>query len=284
MKKILYPILAVVVFLTMQSAVGIVITVVGALSDPELAKKAIATGDSDALMTVVGSDWLAAAVVLSGILTVAVIALLKMIDWKQVLNVRTIDWKWGIVSIVAAIFGIFALDVLEEMMDLPNLMEDTFTDMSNSVVGALCIGVAGPVLEEFIFREGMEGYMLRNGVNKWGAIMGSALAFGIIHLNPAQVPFAFAMGIILGVIYYKSGNIVLTSILHVLNNSIAVWQMHTMGEELKDFKLVDWMGGTTIALVCSALCLVLCVFLLTGVWKKYHPRHSENVATAAIVS
>ena len=270
MKKVVYPIFAVIVFIIMQAVAGGALMAVGALRNIDKAKAIANSGDSNAMMKeLVSPDMLALAIVVSGILTIIVIALLKMIDWKHVLNVKMIDWRWGLVSILAAMFGIFALDIAEDMLDLPNLMEETFRDMSNSVMGALGIGLLGPIIEEFIFREGIEGYMLRNGVNKWVAIIGSALAFGIIHLNPAQVPFAAAMGIILGIIYYKSGNIVLTSILHILNNSIAVWQMYTMGEELKDFKLVDWLGGTLDAVFFMVAGIGLCFLWMTVAMKRY---------------
>ena len=269
MKKFLLPILAVIVFLFMQAAAGIVIAVVGLAMHPEMIKSVKASGNMDEMMNSLGTDALSWAIVICGILTIVVIALLKMIDWKRVLNLKMIDWTWGFIGIVAAFFGIYASNIMEEMLNLPNLMEDTFLDMSNSVAGVLSVGVLGPIIEEFIFREGVEGYMLRNGVNKWVAIFGSALAFGIIHLNPAQVPFAAVMGIILGIIYYKSGNIVLTSILHILNNSIAVWEMYSMGEELKDFSMVEWMGGTGISIAVMAVCIFICVFLLMRFWKKY---------------
>ncbi len=270
MKKVVYPIFAVIVFIIMQAVAGVALVAVGALRNIDKAKAIAASGDSDAMMKELASpDMLALAIVVSGILTIIVIALLKMIDWKQVLNVKTINWSWGAASIVAAFAGIFALDIAEEMLDLPNLMEDTFTDMSNSVMGALGIGLLGPIIEEFIFREGIEGYMLRGGVNKWVAIVGSALAFGIIHLNPAQVPFAAAMGIILGVIYYKTGNIVITSILHILNNSIAVWQMYTLGDAAKDFSLVESVGGTTHAVILMMVGAAVCVTMLISFWRKY---------------
>jgi len=269
MKKIIYPIFAVVVFLVMQAIAGGLLGLIGLILSPETLNEVRTTGDPNALMTAVAPDALAWGIALSGIATVGIIALLKMIDWKNVLNIKTIRWGWGAVSIVAAICGIFALDILEEMMDLPNLMEDMFTDMANSVMGVLCIAIVGPVVEELVFREAFLGYMVRNGVNKWIAIIASALAFGIIHLNPAQVPFAAAMGFILGIIYYKTGNIVIPIILHVLNNSVAVWQMHVLGDAAKDFSMIEWLGGQGKSMILLCVCSFLCAALLTHFWRKY---------------
>ncbi len=277
MKKVLYPILAVIAFVFMQSAAGVSIAVFELIKNPELIKQMKSGGDPNAILNdLMSGDVLAWGILISGIVTIGVLALLKMIDWKQVLNVKMIDWKWSVVSIIACAFGIFSVNILEEMADLPNLMEDEFTDMSNSLIGALSIGLIGPIIEEFIFREGVEGYMLRNGVNKWVAITASALVFGIIHLNPAQVPFAVTIGFLLGIIYYKTGNIVITSILHILNNSVAVWQMYTMGEAAKDFSLIEWLGGQGYAVGIGCVCAILCSVLLRHFWKAYQVKKIEN--------
>ena len=277
MKKVLYPILAVIAFVFMQSAAGVSIAVFELIKNPELIKQMKSGKDPNALLNdLMSGDVLAWGILIRGIITIGVIALLKMIDWKQVLNVKMIDWKWSVVSIIACAFGIFSVNILEEMADLPNLMEDEFTNMSNSLIGALSIGLFGPIIEEFIFREGVEGYMLRNGVNKWVAITASALVFGIIHLNPAQVPFAVTIGFLLGIIYYKTGNIVITSILHILNNSVAVWHMYTMGEAAKDFSLIEWLGGQGYAVGIGCVCAILCSVLLRHFWKAYQVKKIEN--------
>ena len=172
---------------------------------------------------------------------------------------------------------VFVTDVLGEVLDLPNMMEDQFIEMSNTVIGALAIGVVGPIIEEFIFREGILGYMLRGGMNKWVAISASALAFGIIHLNPAQVPFAAAVGFVMGIIYYKTGNIVVTSILHILNNCVSVWMSFSMGEAIKDFSLIEWMGGTVSAIIITIPMLALGVLLLWYFWKREKGEHFVEV-------
>lgn len=267
MKKILYPILAVIVFVIMQAAAGVVVCVAAIIKDRNLLDVA-RTGDQNALMSAVDVNALAWGIILSGLVTVGVIALLKMIDWKTVFDFKMINWKESPLAIIGAVLGIFALDIFEEMMDLPNEMEDVFLGMSNTLVGALSISVVGPIIEEFIFREGILGYMLRNGVNKWGAIVASALVFGIIHLNPAQVPFAAAMGIILGIIYYKTGNIVLTCILHIVNNSMFTLMSYTMGDAVKDASLVESLGGTVVAVIIGILSIGLCVLFLKLFWKR----------------
>ena len=271
MKKVLYPILAVVTFLVMQGLASVIIIGILAVLHPGSLHEITSKGSPDNILNKY-PEIISWAVVLSGAATIAVVSLLGMIDWKKTWNGRNIKWTWGGGAIVAAIAGIFALDIVEEMIDLPNLMEDEFSAMASSFAGMLSIGVLGPIIEELIFREGILGHMLRGGMNKWVAITASSLVFGIIHLNPAQIPFATAMGFIFGIIYYKTGNIVIPVILHVLNNSNAVWVMYTLGDAAKDFSLVEALGGNTPAIMLMALPGLSCIIYMSIFWKKYQPK------------
>ena len=276
MKKFLYPIFILFVFVATQAIAGMMIAGVSAASHPEALEEMMNTGDTNVLTSMIDTDSLAVAIIAGGFVTIVVLALMRMIDWKKVLNVKMIDWKNSWYAIAGAVAGVFALDVIEEMMDLPDLMEQTFTGMANSTLGVLSIAVLGPIVEEFVFREGIEGYMLRKGVSKWWAIGISAFIFGIVHLNPAQVPFAAAMGVLFGIIYYKSGNIVLTTILHILNNSVAVWQMNVLGEDAKDFKIVEWLGGTWTAVGAICAGLGLCGLWMINFWHLYRAKEITN--------
>ena len=270
MKKVLYPILAVIVFMVMQVFAGIAMIIFAIVKNPTLIDSIKHGTNPETLINeIMAGDSLGWALILSGILTVLIIAALKMIDWKTVFNVKIIDWKISMIGIIGALIGIFYTDVVSEFFDLPNDMEDVFLNMSNTLMGALAIGVICPVVEELIFREAILGYMLKSDVNKWVAIIASALVFGIIHANLAQIPFAIVIGIIFGIIYYKTGNIVITSILHIVNNSFAVWTMYSMGEDAKNVSLTEWLGGTGIAVGILIPLSVVCFWMLRYFWLSY---------------
>jgi membrane protease YdiL (CAAX protease family) len=273
MKKVLYPILVIVLFLVVQSFAGIGVAIFGIIKDPDFFHQMNGGDPNQIINKLFSDDSLAWALIISDIVIVGIIALLKMINWKTVLNFRMIEWKWGSIGIMAAVFGIFVLDIMAEWFQLPNEMEGVFNNLSNSLVGALSIAILGPIAEEFIFREGILGYMLRSGMNKWVAITASALVFGIIHLNPAQVPFAAGIGFIFGIIYYRTGNIVITSILHILNNSTAVLLMVLQGEEAEDTKLGDLLGGPVMSLAICIPLLAVGVNCLRVFWKESRTEH-----------
>lgn len=252
MKKVLYPILAVVIFLLMQSLSGLLYVKYG-----------------DASIT-----W---CVMLSGVATATVLSCLRFFRWREAFNVNTIDWHTGIVGVAATIFGVLSLDITSEIANLPDVMLEEFITMSSTIEGVLCIAVISPIVEEIVFRECMLGQLLRYGTNRWIAIIATSLVFGIIHFNPIQIPFAAAMGVILSIIYYKSGNIVLTSIIHILNNSAAVVQMRVLGDDVADFSLIDWLGGNTASAICAAVSMAICVVLLRQFWVTYKTQKYETV-------
>ena len=124
--------------------------------------------------------------------------------------------------------------------------------------------------EEVVFREGIQGCLLRGGVKPWTAAVVSALCFGIIHLNPAQVPFAFVVGLMLAVIYQKTGNVVITSLLHILNNSVSVALMRVLGDGAEEFTLTEWYDLTPLTVWCPIVILgFLSVWSLCLFYKKY---------------
>ena len=85
----------------------------------------------------------------------------------------------------------------------------------------LTTGILAPIAEEISLR-----FMVQKGMTRAGekfAIFWSALIFGILHMNLFQSTYAFLMGLLICFIYYKTNyNLWYTTIIHVVNNSIAV--------------------------------------------------------------
>lgn len=253
MKMFVKPIVAVLLFLAMQLLSGLVFTVFG-------------MNAQDAM--VAHSDWLAWATIISGLLTALILYRMRMFRTKT-LDPRHINWGYAHLGVVGSLVGIFAVDLISEMLDLPDLMQMEFIQLANSMWGILAIAIVGPIVEELVFRASFLGYLVRNGLDSRIAIIISALVFGIIHFNPAQIPAATIIGVLLGVVYVKSHSIVLTSIIHIINNSLAIYEMRKFGETINDFSLTQVIGGT-LTLVFIATSVLLCYVFLSEYVRKYH--------------
>lgn len=153
-------------------------------------------------------------------------------------------------------------------IQMPKNLEQIFIELCHSPFGLLSVCLIGPLLEELIMREGVMGSMLRRGVNPWTAIILSSVLFGAMHMNMSQFVFATIGGISLGILYYKSGNIILPLIVHVLNNTLSC--LLTLTVEVDD--LTQLLGGQTIVYLLLALTWGISAILFVKYWKAV-PAH-----------
>ena len=165
-------------------------------------------------------------------------------------------------SIPLIVAGMLFINLCSEFLGLPDLMQDTFHGMSRNVFGIISIAIMAPLVEELLFRGAIQGYMLRKGMKPLHAILIASAIFGIVHMNPIQIPFAFAIGLIFGWLYYRTGSVVPGIIGHFINNSIACLQMATLTEEEFNTKTIEWLGaGPTYALFAISLAVMIGMFL-----------------------
>ena len=197
---------------------------------------------------------------------------LRYIRLTSAANLASISWKHALLGIAGGVLGAVSLSVVAQNVELSDMMKQLTLAMSHNVFGLLAVAIIGPVAEELLFREAIEGEMLRRGAKPWTAIIVSALAFGIIHLNLAQAIYAIPLGIIFGIIYYKTGNIIVTSLLHILNNSFAALQLYSMDESYDDTTIAEWLGSSTAAYALMALSGLLGLLFLKHFWDCYRPR------------
>jgi len=123
----------------------------------------------------------------------------------------------------------------------------------------LLTAIFAPIFEEWLCR----GMILRGLLTKmkpvW-AIVISALFFAVIHMNPWQALNAFIIGVIMGYVYYKTGSLILTMIIHFVNNGTAVVLSQFSSLEDVDFWIDIMPVGAYVALcVVGVVALVACL-------------------------
>ena len=252
-------ILTLLVFLLAQGAGTVLIVVTGLLTLPDLTT----SFDSSLLpLTLMAVD------ILAVLICYFLLHNIRLVTWGDIVS---ISWRPGLLGIAGGMLGALSVSVLTDGMELPEMMQQMTQAMSRSIMGVLALAIVGPIAEELLFREAIEGEMLRRGARPWTAILVSALAFGIVHFNFAQVLYALPLGILLGIIYYRTGNVVLTSLLHILNNSIVVVTLHTMGKDMADASYAEVFGSTFNAYAFMAISAVLCLVLMKNFW-TYYPK------------
>lgn len=110
--------------------------------------------------------------------------------------------------------------LLPEMPDFLKRMMESLTD-GPLWVSILCTSIFAPFFEEWLCRGMILRGMLRKVHPAWAIII-SAIFFAIIHFNPWQGIPAFALGCLFGLVYWKTGSLKLTILMHAVNNLTSV--------------------------------------------------------------
>ena len=179
---------------------------------------------------------------------------------------RTRPWAvlaWSVVASMGALIP--SIWIQEQMPELPNFAEQEFGTIMATPWGYLVIGLLAPLSEEIVMRGAILKELLKSEkLGVWPAITISALMFALIHMNPAQMPHAFLIGLLLGWMYWHTGSILPGVAYHWANNSIAFVMFAFYPDP--DMKLVDMFKGSELhvymALGFSLLILLPALFQL----------------------
>ena len=184
---------------------------------------------------------------------------------------RTRPWMvlaWSVVAAMGALVP--SIWIQEQIPELPNFAEQEFDTILGTPWGYLVIGLLAPLSEEIVMRGAILKELLKSEkLSVWTAITISALMFALIHMNPAQMPHAFLIGLLLGWMYWRSGSILPGVAYHWANNSIAFVMFAFYPDP--DMKLVDLFQGSEMhvymALGFSLLILLPAIFQL-NLWMR----------------
>lgn len=135
----------------------------------------------------------------------------------------------GIVCALLVIVGTLAMGFVSDALgsllpDMPEWLEDVLSRMTGGSVWAdfICVSLFAPFFEEWLCRGMILRGLLSNGMKPVWAIFVSALFFAVIHANPWQAVPAFLLGCLFGYVYYKTGSLKLTMLMHFTNNTFAL--------------------------------------------------------------
>ena len=200
------------------------------------------------------------ALVFSGIAMVVHLIYFKYIKFN-LKSFGEVPGKTVLLSIPLIVASMIFGNLCCELLNLSDYTQATSYAMSRNVFGILSITIMAPLVEELLFRGAIQGPLMRIGVKPLYAILASSAIFGVIHMNPAQILFAFAIGLIFGWLYYRTGSLVPGMVGHFINNTLAIIQMVVMTQEEINIKTIDWLGeGPTYTLFAVSFAIMIGMF------------------------
>jgi membrane protease YdiL (CAAX protease family) len=139
--------------------------------------------------------------------------------------------------------------------------------VNSALVGAITRVIIAPVCEETLFR-GIILHSFLKRFKRWNAILLASLLFGLSHVQPVRVFYAFFAGIVLGWIYSRYLSIVPTIFVHAIVNASGL--LVERAAHQSSFREVPRLGDIDIVvpLVVSIGALIAVGFWMAALDKR----------------
>lgn len=146
--------------------------------------------------------------------------------------------------------------------DMPEALKEVMEGLTsgNFILNFITVSLFAPFFEEWLCR-GMvlRGLLARTRMKPFWAIIVSALFFALIHMNPWQAVPAFLLGCLFGYVYYKTGSLKLTMLMHFTNNTFALICGHI--DSIKEMETWRDVIDGPAYLILMAACIMLTVLV-----------------------
>jgi len=149
---------------------------------------------------------------------------------RAVLGLPPVGWAPAAIAIVSGIAAIFAAalayDAIRQALHLSlKTNADVLLERAKyepfTVIATLLVAVlVAPICEETFFR-GFVFPGLAQALPIWGAIVSSALLFGLAHADLGSFVVLVAIGIVLAVVRWRTDSLWPGVVVHTLNNTIS---------------------------------------------------------------
>jgi len=152
------------------------------------------------------------------------------LDTRSVLQWRAPPW-WSVAlaPVIAAGTVALALAIVTATDPwFPDRSAGAFSDLLRSLMtpaGMLLVVLLPAICEELLFRGAMLG-LLRRGMPIWLAIGLQAVLFGAVHLMAERLLPTAAVGIVLGILAWRTRSLLPGMLVHALHNAGALWLAH----------------------------------------------------------
>ena len=201
--------------------------------------------------------------------SVVLILLFLLTRWCRVSRDYIRSHPWGMLAWCAllAIGMVLPLAWMEEQLPdswQVNIISTEMAGILKSTEGYFVVCMLAPLMEEILFRGAMIPALLgwwgkRTSTMKarWAAIATSALLFALAHMNPAQIPHALIVGVLLGWLYTKTHSIAPGRLIHWINNSAAYVVANMFPNIPIDAKLEVYFNGNEMAVAQAVISSML---------------------------
>lgn len=187
--------------------------------------------------------------------------LLEKVTFKRVAPVYNLKEGFDPIAILLGVVLIFAISVI--LLPLEEVLSPDSRTFPDGFGTLLTVVLLAPIFEEMIFRARLYNILSRNTSPLMSASL-SALAFGVVHLEPIVVIEALLVGVVLSYFYLSKRSIFTPIILHIFNNAFAyaLVMLSYNGKSLRELIGNSADVHLGVYLLCSLIVVVGSVFII----------------------
>jgi len=181
-----------------------------------------------------------------GFIILIVLAASPAVDMLQQLT-QMLPWS----KATLAKFKIAEDDYFKQVMVIARM-----NNFGDYIISMIMVALLPAVFEETLFRGGLQNLFSRWFKMPVLAIVMTSIIFSAIHGSYLGFLSRFALGFVLGWVYYRTGNIWLNIIAHFFNNGLALTSLYfssSRGTKMDPSKMEEhfpiWVGLISIAIV-----------------------------------
>jgi membrane protease YdiL (CAAX protease family) len=144
--------------------------------------------------------------------------------WSQLSLKTTLLLAVGLVGFALAfnyVYSEYVIPDIEMQDELRRLFNNIPKTGINSILLFGTVAILAPIIEELLFR-GLLQTSLSHRLPAIPSVIIAATVFAAIHFDPYAFPALFVMGGVFGYIYYRTGSLRVTILLHMINNGAAL--------------------------------------------------------------
>lgn len=146
--------------------------------------------------------------------------------------------------------GAQKIEVLLKSIERAEVYSPDITGGLQLLVAMFCVIIVAPLFEEMLFRGLVMGELMKI-MRPWAAITVQAILFSVAHEVLFQSIFAFAVGIVLGIVYHRTQSIKTSAICHGVFNASAVLMQESMSTV-----------GNVVFIIAGILLITLSLFYI----------------------
>ncbi len=194
------------------------------------------------------------------------------------LNLKRIDPLSLVLALVLGVAANLAVSGLLSLLPIPegmmNQYSETVGDMLTSgtpLASIICVGILGPVAEEYAFR-GMCMGTLRRGFKALTALIVAAVVFALAHIVPLQMAYVLPVAFLLGFVFLWTDSLYGTIAMHIAFNLTSTLAGLLFGEEELAAEAAGFSWETLLVTLAGLLVGAACMY---GIWRRRRASASD---------